>query len=78
MFVVPDTDPSEYRATISTLTALELIVVGVSGYQQAIQVSQELIDQGVQVIEPCRVSYHPVRRQKNLPMFFKIRLGYAR
>ena len=44
MFVVPDADPSEHRVTISTPTILELIVVGVSDYQQAIQVSQELVD----------------------------------
>ena len=53
MFVVPDADPSEHRVTISTPAAVELIVVGVKDYQQAIQVSQELVDQGVQAIELC-------------------------
>jgi len=53
MFVVPDADPSEHRVTISTPAVVELIVVGVSDYQQAIQVSKELVDQGVQAIELC-------------------------
>lgn len=53
MFVVPDADPSEHRATISTPDVAELIVVGVRDYQQAMQVSRELVDQGVQAIELC-------------------------
>ena len=53
MFVTPDADPSEHRATISTPDTVELTVVGVKDYQQAIQVSQELLDQGVQAIELC-------------------------
>lgn len=53
MFVVPDADPSEHRVTISTPATVELIVVGVKDYQQAIQVSQELVEQGVQAIELC-------------------------
>lgn len=53
MFVSPDADPGEHRATISTPDTVELIVVGVKDYQQAIQVSQELVDQGVQAIELC-------------------------
>ena len=53
MFVVPDADPSQHRVTISTPEVLELIVVGVKDYQQAIQVSQELVAQGVQAIELC-------------------------
>lgn len=53
MFVVPDADPSEHRATISTPTEVELMVVGVKDYQQAIQISQELVNQGVQAIELC-------------------------
>ena len=39
MFVAPDADPSEHRVTISTSTVVELMVVGVKDYQQAIQVS---------------------------------------
>ena len=53
MFVAPDADPSDHRVTISTPAVVELIVVGVSNYQQAIQVSKELVDQGVQTIELC-------------------------
>ncbi len=53
MFVAPDANPSEHRATISTPAVVELIVIGVKGYQQAIEVSQELVDQGVQAIELC-------------------------
>jgi len=53
MFLAPDADPSEHRVTISTPAVVELIVVGVSDYQQAIQVSKELVDQGVQAIELC-------------------------
>jgi hypothetical protein len=53
MFVVPDTDPSQHRVTISTPAVLELIVVGVKDYQQAIQVSHELVNQGVKAIELC-------------------------
>lgn len=53
MFVVPDADPSEHRVTISTPAVVELIVVGVKDYQQAIQVSKELVNQGVQAFELC-------------------------
>ncbi len=53
MFVAPDADPGEHRVTISTPAMVELIVVGVKDYQQAIQVSQELVDQGVHAIELC-------------------------
>ena len=34
MFVSPDADPGEHRATISTPDTVELIVVGVKDYQQ--------------------------------------------
>ncbi len=53
MFVTPDADPGEHRATISTPDTVELIFVGVKDYQQAVQVSHELVDQGVQAIELC-------------------------
>ena len=53
MFVAPDADPSEHRVSISTPTKVELTVVGVKNYQQAIQVSQELVEQEVQAIELC-------------------------
>ena len=53
MFVTSDADPGEHRATISTPDTVELIFVGVKDYQQAVQVSHELVDQGVQAIELC-------------------------
>ena len=53
MFVVPDADPIENRVTISTPSLLELTVVGVKDYQEAIQASQELVNQGVKAIELC-------------------------
>lgn len=53
MFVVPDADPGEHRAIISTSSMLELTVVGVKDYQQAVEVSKELIVEGTQAIELC-------------------------
>ena len=53
MYLVPDADPAEHRATITNSALLDLIVVAVKDYQQAAQVSQELVDQGVQAIELC-------------------------
>ena len=53
MFVTPDADPGDHRVTISTPATVELIVVGVKNYQQAIQVSKELVEQEVQAIELC-------------------------
>jgi len=53
LFVVPDADPNEHRVVISTPSVLELIVVGVKNYSQAVQVSKELVEQGVSAIELC-------------------------
>lgn len=53
VFVVPDADPEEHRVTITTPSALELIVVGVKNYQEAVEVAQGLVDQGVGAIELC-------------------------
>ncbi|MEA3386546.1 MAG: DUF6506 family protein [Thermodesulfobacteriota bacterium] len=53
MFVAPDADPGDHRVSISTPATVELIVVGVKNYQQAIQVSKELVEQEVQAIELC-------------------------
>ncbi|MCK4604870.1 MAG: hypothetical protein KAU41_09320 [Deltaproteobacteria bacterium] len=50
MFVAPD-DPGDHRVSISTPTTVELIVVGVKNYQQAIHGSQELVEQEVQAIK---------------------------
>lgn len=53
VFVVPDADPEEHRAVISTPSVVELTVVGVSNYDQAVTVSKELVKQGVVAIELC-------------------------
>ena len=53
IFVVPDADLEEHRVTISTPEVLELLVVGVKNYQQAVEVSKKLVDQGVGAIEFC-------------------------
>ena len=53
MFVTPDSDPKTHRTSISTPEVLDLVVVGVKDYEQAAQVAQELVDQGVTAIELC-------------------------
>ncbi len=53
MFVVPDADPDEHKAVISTPEVLDLIVVGVKDYQQAAKVAKELARDGVAAIELC-------------------------
>ena len=53
MYIVPDADPSEHKATISKSAFFNLTVVGVKDYQQAGEVARELVNQGVQVIELC-------------------------
>lgn len=53
MYVVPDADPTEHRVTMSQSALIDVTVVGVKDYQQAVQVSQELVNQGVQAIELC-------------------------
>jgi len=53
LFVVPDADPNEHRATISTPEVLELVMVGVKDYRQAIKIAEELVGQGVEAIELC-------------------------
>jgi len=52
MFWVPDANPTKHRAILS-LNSVELIVVGVRNYDQAVKVSKELIKEGVMVIELC-------------------------
>ena len=53
IFMVPDADPSQHKAIISTPEVLELIVVGVKDYQQAAQAAKGLVDQGCKAIELC-------------------------
>ena len=52
MFWTPDADPTKHRTTVS-LDSLDLIVVGVRDYNQAVEVSQDLVKEGVSVIELC-------------------------
>ena len=52
MFLGRGADPTKHRATLS-LDSMELIVVGVPSYDQAVKVSKELVKEGVSVFELC-------------------------
>ena len=52
MFVAPGSDPSKHRAVVET-PSVELIVVGVSNYEEATKVAKELVKEGVEAIELC-------------------------
>jgi hypothetical protein len=52
MFQTPDADPAKHRATLS-LDSVDLIVVGVKDYDQAVEVSQDLMKEGVSAFELC-------------------------
>jgi len=52
MFWTADADPAKHRATIS-LDSVDLIVVGVKDYDQAVEVSQDLMKEGVSAFELC-------------------------
>jgi hypothetical protein len=52
MFWAPGTDPIKHRAVVSA-DAIELIVVGVSDYNQAVEVAKDLAKEGVVGIELC-------------------------
>ncbi|MCD6452918.1 MAG: hypothetical protein J7K77_01320 [Dehalococcoidales bacterium] len=51
MFWAPGTDPIKHRAVISS--SIDLIVVGVSDYDQAVEVAKDLAKEGVAGIELC-------------------------
>ena len=53
LYLVPDADPKEHRITLSQSAMLNLTVIAVKDYHQAVQVCQELVEQGVQAIELC-------------------------
>jgi len=53
MFVSPDANPSVHRNTIIRPSGREVITIGVKDYQQGVEVSKELIKEGVSVIELC-------------------------
>jgi len=52
MFWAPGADPTQHRATVS-LDAMDLVVVGVRDYDQAVEVSKKLVAEGAGLIELC-------------------------
>jgi hypothetical protein len=52
IFWAPGADPTKHKATFSLETS-ELIAVGVKDYDQAVEVSRELVAEGVGAIELC-------------------------
>jgi len=52
MFWVPDADPTKHRATIS-LDSVDMVVVAVRNYDQAVEVSKKLVKEGAMAIELC-------------------------
>jgi hypothetical protein len=52
VYLVPDGDPGS-RITMSQSAFIDLIVVPTKDYQQAAEVSKQLVEQGIQAIELC-------------------------
>ena len=52
VFVASDADPVKHRTTIA-LEGLDLIVAGTKNYDQAVEVCQQLVKDGVSGIELC-------------------------
>lgn len=52
IFIAPEADRKQHTSIIAT-PAVELTVVGVSDYQSAVEVVQELVGQGIGAIELC-------------------------
>lgn len=52
IFVAPDCDPLQHRAVVPS-PVVELHVVGVKNYDEAVTVARELVAQGVGAIELC-------------------------
>jgi len=52
IFVAPDVDPQQHRATVPT-PAVELTAVAVKDYQQAIEVCQAMVEEGFAAFELC-------------------------
>jgi hypothetical protein len=48
----PDSDPTEHRAVVAN-SMIELIVVFVKDRDEAVEVAQQLVDQGCGAIELC-------------------------
>lgn len=52
MVVVPKADPAKHRSIVKT-SELEVITVCVSNYREAVDISKELVSQGVTVLNLC-------------------------
>lgn len=52
IFVAPETDSKEHRATIET-PALVLQVIGVKNYEEGVEIAKQLAQEGVKAIELC-------------------------
>jgi ubiquinone/menaquinone biosynthesis C-methylase UbiE len=52
IFWASNADPAKHRVTVS-VDSMELIVVGVKDYDQAVEVSQTLLKEGTSAIELC-------------------------
>lgn len=52
VFVAPEVDPQQHRATVTT-PAVELTAVAVNNYSQAIEVCQAMVEEGFVAIELC-------------------------
>ncbi|NVN92568.1 MAG: hypothetical protein HXX11_18500 [Desulfuromonadales bacterium] len=52
VFVAPEADAAQHQAVIAT-PVVELTVVGVKNYADAVEVAKKLADQGVVAIELC-------------------------
>lgn len=52
LFVAPEADPARHRAVVST-PVVELTVIGVKNYAEAMTATSELVRNGVGAIELC-------------------------
>lgn len=52
VFVAPEADAAQHRAVVST-PVVELTVVGVKNYADAVAVAKKLVDEGIVAIELC-------------------------
>ncbi|NCB51091.1 MAG: hypothetical protein EOM54_04315 [Clostridia bacterium] len=52
IFIAPGADPTKDRGTVET-PSVALTSIGVSTYEQAAEVTKELVDQGIGAIELC-------------------------
>jgi 2-keto-3-deoxy-6-phosphogluconate aldolase len=52
IFIAPETDPTTHKALVDA-PVVQLHVVGVKNYQEAVTVAKQLVAQGVEAIELC-------------------------